>query len=219
MKQLVKAEKGELNLGYYVMKMVKGGFSIDSQGGGNMSFPKNDWIEWMSASVFSTKYSLPEEDADILNTIILKKKKKNLIDQLKLIDSSIDDIQYLKIGKQPLVYVDYKGLMELIPLTQLGQGISRLFRFYSEMLLAESKIILIDEIENGIHHSALSLVWKGLAEIARKEEFGPRRPTVTNVSPSRKRRLRKLPKMISRFIVWRKPHRVIFAPLPMIVNH
>ena len=38
-------------------------------------------------------------------------------------------------------------------MTQLGQGFTRLFRFFAEMLVEEAKIILIDEIENGIHHA------------------------------------------------------------------
>ena len=39
------------------------------------------------------------------------------------------------------------------------------------MIIAEAKVVLIDEIENGIHHSALPQVWTGLAEIARQEDL------------------------------------------------
>ncbi len=125
---------------------------------------------WPRMSLCSTHQTQPTEDADLLNSLVLKKKRKTLIEALKVIDPRLEDLQYLKIGSEPLVYVDV-GLKELISLTQLGQGFTRLFRFYSEMLVEDAKIILIDEIENGIHHSALIDVWKGIAEIAEKEDL------------------------------------------------
>ncbi|MGH9849371.1 MAG: AAA family ATPase [Blastocatellia bacterium] len=120
--------------------------------------------------VCSTRHSQPTEDAELFNSLVLKKKKKRLIGLLKTVEPRLEDLQYLKVGSEPLVYVDL-GLKELIPLTQLGQGVLRLFRFFSEMLVEEAKIILIDEIENGVHHSALTDVWKGIAAIAATENL------------------------------------------------
>jgi predicted ATP-dependent endonuclease of OLD family len=120
--------------------------------------------------VYSTRHPQPTEDAELFNSLVLKKKKQKLIEALKKVEPRLVDLQYLKVGSEPLVYVDL-GLKELIPLTQLGQGVTRLFRFLSEMLVEEAKIVLIDEIENGIHHSVLSDVWKGLAMIALEEKL------------------------------------------------
>jgi AAA15 family ATPase/GTPase len=39
------------------------------------------------------------------------------------------------------------------------------------MLLAEANIVLIDEIENGLHYSLLEEVWLGIAEVAEKEDL------------------------------------------------
>jgi AAA15 family ATPase/GTPase len=55
------------------------------------------------------------------------------------------------------------GMNDLIPITQLGEGFVRLLRIFSEVLLSESKIILIDEIENGIGYRAQVDLWRGLA--------------------------------------------------------
>ncbi|MGH9755047.1 MAG: AAA family ATPase [Blastocatellia bacterium] len=120
--------------------------------------------------VCSTRHPQPTEDAELFNSLVLKKKKPKLIESLKKVEPRLEDLQYLKVGSEPLVYVDL-GLKELIPLTQLGQGVTRLFRFFSEMLVEEAKVVLIDEIENGIHHSVLTDVWKGLAMIALEENL------------------------------------------------
>jgi AAA15 family ATPase/GTPase len=50
----------------------------------------------------------------------------------------------------------------MIPVTQLGQGFNRLLDIYSEVVASDAKALLIDEIENGLHHSVLPIIWKGL---------------------------------------------------------
>lgn len=50
----------------------------------------------------------------------------------------------------------------MIPVTQMGQGFNRLLDVYSEIVAAETKVLLIDEIENGLHHSVLETIWRGL---------------------------------------------------------
>jgi AAA15 family ATPase/GTPase len=52
----------------------------------------------------------------------------------------------------------------------MGQGFNRLLDIYSEIIAAEAKVLLIDEIENGLHHATLSTVWRGLLLAAREVE-------------------------------------------------
>ena len=128
--------------------------------------PKN----WLRLGICSTRHYPPPEDADLFNSLNIKKKEKKLLEYLQVIEPRLEDLKYLKVGSEPLVYADV-GLSELIPITQLGQGFARVFRFFSEMLIEDAKIILIDEIENGIHQSVLPEIWKGLAGIAREENL------------------------------------------------
>ena len=65
----------------------------------------------------------------------------------------------------PFIEVDL-GLSERIPLSQVGQGMSRLVAILSELLGEATSVCLIDEIENGLHHSLLPQVWRGLAAAA-----------------------------------------------------
>ncbi|MDR1011984.1 MAG: AAA family ATPase [Opitutaceae bacterium] len=65
----------------------------------------------------------------------------------------------------PQIVIDI-GLGERIPIQQAGQGIYRLIAVYSEMLGQKPDICFIDEIENGLHHTILPQVWKGIAEAA-----------------------------------------------------
>jgi AAA domain, putative AbiEii toxin, Type IV TA system/AAA domain len=117
-------------------------------------------------AVFSTHPSDPVKNAIEYNRVILKRRKKQVEELLRRIEPRLQAVEALQVGKPsqgqtPLIYVDL-GLSEMIPITQLGQGFNRLLDIYSEVLASDAKVLLIDEIENGLHHSVLPTIWKGL---------------------------------------------------------
>ncbi|UQA55621.1 AAA family ATPase [Polyangium aurulentum] len=84
---------------------------------------------------------------------------------LNAVDPRIRSLRLDAVASKPFIVVDV-GLRERIPLSQAGQGIYRLVAILSELLGNKPDICFIDEIENGIHHSALPTVWNGIAEVA-----------------------------------------------------
>jgi AAA15 family ATPase/GTPase len=142
--------------------------------------PSQSWgeFQWFMAvgqnelrdkvAVFSTHPSNPVQDAIDYNRVVLKRQKTRVQEMLKAIEPRLEAIEPLQTGHQaPLIYVDV-GLSEMIPVTQMGQGFNRLLDIYSELLASDAKVLLIDEIENGIHHSVLPTIWKGLLLAARE---------------------------------------------------
>jgi predicted ATPase len=119
----------------------------------------------LGASTFSTHPTSPRQDAIDYNRVVLRRKKGQIEALLKKIEPRLQAIESLQTGKEPLLYADV-GLREMIPITQLGQGFNRLLGIYSEIFSAESKVLLIDEIENGLHHSVLPTIWRGLFHAA-----------------------------------------------------
>ena len=85
---------------------------------------------------------------------------------LRAVDGRVRKIRVrAPVGEEPLIEVDM-GLSERIPLAQVGQGMSRLVAMFSEILGEKPEVCLIDEIENGIHHSMLRQIWQGIAVAA-----------------------------------------------------
>lgn len=123
----------------------------------------------LKASVFSTHPTNPRQDAIDYNRVVLRRKKSQVEKLLKKIEPRLQAIETLQTGNEPLLYADV-GLSEMIPVTQLGQGFSRLLDIYSEIVAAEAKVLLIDEIENGLHHSVLSTIWRGLFNAAKEAD-------------------------------------------------
>ena len=91
--------------------------------------------------------------------------KKLLVESLRVIDDRIQDLS--PVTDEEGVIVDI-GLSKHIPVSLVGQGVYRLMEVYSEIIGSNAKVCLIDEIENGIHHSSLIDVWKGIADASER---------------------------------------------------
>lgn len=68
-------------------------------------------------------------------------------------------------GNQVIVDI---GLSELLPVSQVGQGVYRLLVILADIIGENPDVVLIDEVENGLHHSIHEQIWAGLAETAEK---------------------------------------------------
>jgi AAA15 family ATPase/GTPase len=121
----------------------------------------------LKVASFSTRPTDPSQDAIDYNRVVQKRGKKQVEALLKSIEPRLESIESLQTRSVPLLYADI-GLSEMIPVTQMGQGFNRLLDIYSEIVAADAKVLLIDEIENGIHHSVLPTIWAGLFHAARE---------------------------------------------------
>lgn len=126
----------------------------------------------LKPAVFSTHPSNPAQDAIDYNRVILKRRKKQVEKLLREIEPRLEAVEALQTGRPgtastPLIYADL-GLSEMIPVTQLGQGFNRLLDIYSEIVATDAKVLLIDEVENGLHHSVMPVIWKGIFSAAKE---------------------------------------------------
>lgn len=92
------------------------------------------------------------------SSIQRKKKIGELIISLKEIDSSIIDIRLNDVG---ILEVDM-GLPSLIPVNLLGGGMANFLSVALAMLDTKDGVVLIDEIENGLHYSMLRTLWRAV---------------------------------------------------------
>ncbi len=119
----------------------------------------------LKASVFSTHPTNPRQDAIDFNRVVQRRKKGAVEKLLKEVEPRLQALESLQTGQEPLLFADV-GLIEMIPITQMGQGFNRLLNIYSKLVAADAKVLLVDEIENGLHHSVLPTVWRGLFNAA-----------------------------------------------------
>jgi AAA15 family ATPase/GTPase len=104
---------------------------------------------------------------DLLGKINRNKQKDKIVSILSGIDNRISDIV---LGEKQEIYLDVIGLTEMIPLTFMGNGVRNVL-YWSALVLSDSaKILLIDEIENGIHYSAIQSVMEKLCDLCERHD-------------------------------------------------
>lgn len=99
-------------------------------------------------------------------------KKQLLIGALKIIDARISDIE-LGLStdangqhQETRIEIKKDNVLGLIPLSSLGHGINRVFNIVISLINHPNSIILIDEIENGIHYSIMEKLWELIYKIS-----------------------------------------------------
>jgi len=97
--------------------------------------------------------------------VVAQGEKRQLLDMLALIQPSIQDIELLSSQNRTSLWADV-GTKELLPLESLGGGIVRLLVLFVNLYAAKDGFVAIDEIDNGIHHSALPQLWQHILEIS-----------------------------------------------------
>lgn len=90
--------------------------------------------------------------------------KEELIALLQSFDRTILGIENLQEG----LHLKLTGLKQLLPLSMAGDGLKRFLKIAVAILSSESRILLIDEIDNGLHYAAYPLLWKSLFAICQK---------------------------------------------------
>lgn len=117
----------------------------------------------------SVRPSDPQQDAADYDRVVLKAGgEERLEGLLRKLEPRLKSIRSIRPHGASLIYLDL-GLKEKIPAVHLGQGFIRLLSIYSELIASDKRVLLIDEVENGLHHSVLTEIWRGLLHAAEQE--------------------------------------------------
>lgn len=89
-----------------------------------------------------------------------------LLEALRILDGRIRDVATVVKGTAASLYCDI-GLKKKIPLALLGDGAIRIASLVLAMADATGGVVLVDEVENGIHFSLLKPFWSVVGEAAK----------------------------------------------------
>lgn len=101
--------------------------------------------------------------------VVLTDAKKDVIDAMRIIAPETEDFALLhpheRVSSLRLRVKDREGP---VPIKTMGDGMNRLFGLGMALACAKGGILLVDEIENGIHWSVLPEVWKFVVKVAKR---------------------------------------------------
>ncbi len=106
-------------------------------------------------------------DVENFNSLETAKRQGEILPALRILEPRLERLFLVLFAGIPVIHGDI-GLPTLVPLPLMGEGLRRLLSIVLAIANAAGGVVLIDEIENGLHHSVLVRVWQAIAEAARR---------------------------------------------------
>ena len=118
------------------------------------------------------------DGADTVAPSALRQTKRSeiVLEALRLIDPRISSIEENFAGGEPTIWVDV-GLGDLVALSVLGNGMVYATRIVTALLHCQNGILLVDELENGLHYSSIPGLWRVIDEVSQCLEVQVFAPT------------------------------------------
>lgn len=126
-----------------------------------------------SATFIRTESLDSLEMGELWDAIALTEEENNIIQTLRVLEPSVDRIAFLS-KRMPRFYgsstagivVKLKNVEMRVPLGSLGDGVKHLLGICLAVMRSSKGIVLIDEIDTGLHYSMMIDMWKILIETA-----------------------------------------------------
>lgn len=100
-------------------------------------------------------------------SIVKYNKKQLVVEALHDLDPAIETIEALPDG----LYLKLRNMCELLPISMAGDGIRRMINIISSVFVENYNILLVDEIDNGMHYSAHKLLWSAIMKFVVRHDI------------------------------------------------
>ena len=111
------------------------------------------------ATILLSRTRSIRDDAIRLGRLRRQKQGDLLVKALQVVEPKLQSIEDNSSSGIPLIWGDI-GLPELVPLSVMGEGMTQIARLVLAIASTPSGIVLVDEVENGFHHSVLPDIWR-----------------------------------------------------------
>lgn len=108
--------------------------------------------------------------ANDLAELFKRNRKDTILALLKLFDTRINSIEILTDD----IYIGFEGMSQMLSVSMMGDGLRRYLNIVASAANPLIDILLIDEIDNGLHYSVYKKLWQALfalAEASNKQIF------------------------------------------------
>src|SRR5262249_48001630 len=126
-------------------------------------------IPWSMPSVYiGSSGADSARDEALFGAIEKGKRQEEIMPALSFIDRRLKRLSLAPLAGESVIHGDVEGLRQLVPLPFMGEGMRRVLSIVLAIANAQGGIVLIDEIENGLHYSVQKQVWQAIGAAARQ---------------------------------------------------
>ena len=120
-----------------------------------------------SITILKSQSGNIQNEAVILGKLRKQKRSDLLLEALRVVEPNLQSVEDSSASGTPMIWGDV-GLPELIPLPVMGEGMTCIARLVLYISDTPNGVLLVDEIENGLHHTVLPKVWE-VVDVAAKQ--------------------------------------------------
>ena len=106
------------------------------------------------------------ENAYRYSRLEINGKEDGVVQILQEVEPALKRLTVVATGTDTRIYADI-GSKPLIPIQLMGDGMSRILSVALAIASVPGGMVLVDEIENGIHYTVMEKVWKAIGDFAR----------------------------------------------------
>lgn len=123
--------------------------------------------------LFVSAYGGEETDAlgELWDEIALSDLEHHVVDALKIIDPTIGAVSMVGGARSRRIrkaIVRGGNFARPVPMRSFGDGMNRVFGIGLSLVNAQDGLLLIDEFENGLHHTVQFEVWRAIFKLAKQ---------------------------------------------------
>jgi len=125
----------------------------------------------LATEFFASSWILnSQQNAGWFSQLSLENREGEVVQAIRKEFGYINDLQVLSLGamQQTAVYATVPFLPNKLPLSLVSAGVTKFFSILSVILFRSHGVVLIDEIENGLHYERLPALWQIMLALARQ---------------------------------------------------
>ncbi|OHB68478.1 MAG: hypothetical protein A2V70_03170 [Planctomycetes bacterium RBG_13_63_9] len=118
----------------------------------------------------------PRSMTEMWNTVITEGRESEVIRAMQILEPSLEGVFFLS-GEAPYQYgggagilAAFSGIRRRDPLGSHGDGMRRLLALSLALIQSRGSVLLVDEIDTGLHYSIMGDMWRLVVEAARQSD-------------------------------------------------
>lgn len=120
-------------------------------------------------TIIAARGLTPQYVTALWDRVALTNLEEDVVAALRILSPEIERVNMLAdpaVGQQRIAMARVQGSSQPVSLRSYGDGMFRLFVLAVTLVNAPQGLLLVDEIENGLHYSALPDMWRLLFAVA-----------------------------------------------------
>ena len=109
----------------------------------------------------------PAKMGEFWNTALEDRREAEIVEDMKILVPSLESMHFLA-GRMPSsgILLDLASYGKRVPISTFGDGLRRLLALRLSFIGATNGLLLVDEIDTGLHWTVMQEMWKFVVEIA-----------------------------------------------------